>query len=134
MKFILVVAFAVFPLIGFACFIIPQFFVKEIDLASHSSNLQELVTYSYKKVIFLPTMVLLVLSGIITGFVVKRLCVLLGMSSIIVFLLVAIYEIMTQPSSHSLWPIEFIVYFVFSIPAIIGACIGKNIAERQKDQ
>ena len=127
-----IVAFAVFPLVGFACFLIPQLFIKDIDLTAHSSSILELVTYSYKKVVFLPTMALLAVSGIIIGFVAKRLCVFLGMSSILVFPSVAIYEMVRDPSSHNLWPFEFIMYFAFSIPAIVGACIGKKIAEREK--
>jgi TRAP-type mannitol/chloroaromatic compound transport system permease small subunit len=127
-----IMAFAVFPLVGFVCFLIPQLFLKDIDLTAHSSSILELVAYSYKKVVLLPTMALLALSGIRIGFVVKRLCVFLGMSSILVFPSAAIYEMVKDPFSHNLWPFEFIMYFAFSIPAIVGACIGKKIAERKK--
>lgn len=124
-----IVAFAVFPLVGFACFLLPQLLIKDIDLTGHSSSILQLVTYSYKKVVFLPTMALLAMSGIIIGFLTRRLCVLLGMSSILIFPSVAIYEVLRAPSSHNLWPFEFVIYIAFSIPAILGACVGKKIAE-----
>lgn len=127
-----IVAFTVFPLVGFVCFLVPQLFAKDIDLTAHSSGIVELVTYSYKKVVLLPTMILLALSGLIIGFSAKRRCVFLGLSSVLVFPTVAIYEMLIDSSSHNLWPFEFIIYFAFSIPAIIGACIGKKIAERKK--
>lgn len=127
-----IVAFAVFPLVGFGCFLLPQLFIKDIDLTGHSSSILQFVIYSYKNVEFFPTMALLAMSGIIIGFLTKRLCVFLGMSSILVFPSVAIYEMVRDPTSHNLWPFEFVIYFAFSIPAIVGACVGKKIAERKK--
>jgi uncharacterized membrane protein YfcA len=34
------------------------------------------------------------------------------------------------PTTHNLWPIEFFVYGILSIPSFIGALIGSKLTNR----
>lgn len=127
-----IIAFVMLPFIGFLSFLLPVLIVKGVDRNEYVLNIVAIVNYSYKNVIFFPTATLLFVFGVAVGFIVQRFCLLLGLSSILVFPCVALYEMLINPSSHNLWPIEFIIYAFFSIPAIVGAFIGKRIGGRRK--
>jgi len=48
-----------------------------------------------------------------------------------IFPIVATYEMSISPTSHNLWPFEFLLYGLFSIPAIVGSFIGSRISLRK---
>lgn len=67
----------------------------------------------------------------LTGFGIKLLNKLsgwkIGLSTMALFPVMAILEMFVDSTSHNLFPIEFILYAVYSIPAIIGAYIAQGI-------
>lgn len=68
---------------------------------------------------------------LLSGFIVKLFSDVsfwkIGLMSMALFPLAAICEMIVDSSSHSLFPIEFILYGFYTIPAIIGAYISQII-------
>ena len=75
----------------------------------------------------LPTTGLLILSGGIVGYLKPEKWGLLGFSTIVLFPLASIAEMILYPTTHNLWPLEFFVYCMLSIPALVGALIGSRL-------
>ena len=67
----------------------------------------------------------------ISGFIVKLFSNIpfwkIGLMSMVLFPLAAICEMIVDPSSHNLFPFEFIGYAITTIPAIIGAGLSQVI-------
>lgn len=55
-----------------------------------------------------------------------------GIAMIFIFPLAAMYEATRYRGSHNLIPLEMIIYFLFSLPAIAGLYTGKWLAQRLK--
>ncbi len=82
--------------------------------------------------LFRVSVCLLAAFGII-GYLRPGLWWLLGPSATTLFFAFAIAEMKVSPSSHNLWPIEFVLYLVFiGGPATAGCLFGSLIAARQK--
>ncbi|MGY8941541.1 MAG: hypothetical protein ACKVJH_05855 [Flavobacteriales bacterium] len=68
-----------------------------------------------------------------TGFVVKMLsdssCWRIGFGCMTLFPLAAICEIIYDPTSHNLIPLEFIFYALYALPAVLGAYVAELIAK-----
>jgi len=113
------------PILGFLAFLIPEIFGSSINVKYifNASFIQAI----YESMIPIPTLSLLIIIGIILGFISPRLWFLSGVLTLSIFPIVAFCEMITNPTSHNLWPIEFILYFVFTIPAIGGAYIGNRV-------
>jgi intracellular septation protein A len=76
---------------------------------------------------FLPTTILLFVLGMGLGFLNPNRWFILAVGTVVVFPVAAILEMMVAPQSHSVWPIEFVVYGVLGLPSIIGAFVGRVI-------
>lgn len=67
----------------------------------------------------------------LSGFIVKLFSAIpswkIGLMSMAMFPLAAICEMISDTSSHNLFPFEFIIYGFYTIPAIIGAYISQII-------
>lgn len=67
----------------------------------------------------------------LSGFIVKLFSNIpywkIGLMSMVLFPLAAICEMIFDSSSHSMFPIEFIFYAIYTIPSIIGAYISQLI-------
>lgn len=69
----------------------------------------------------------------IIGYLRPGLWWLLGPSTTTFFFAFAIAEMKVSPSSHNLWPIEFVLYLVFiGGPATIGCLFGAFFAARRR--
>ncbi len=55
---------------------------------------------------------------------------LTGICMILIFPLVSIYEASIYRGSHNLIPFEFVIHFLFSLPAVAGAYLGRYISYR----
>lgn len=66
----------------------------------------------------------LLLFGFFLGWNHPRYWWLLGAATMSAFPIVAIIEMLRNPFSHNLWPIEFVYYAIDSIPAQLGALAG----------
>lgn len=78
------------------------------------------------------TIGILALIGLIGGYVTRAPAPLVGCSLWILLPLVTIYELAFVPAStyeHNLFPIEFVFQLVLALPAILGAWLGRRLAE-----
>lgn len=73
---------------------------------------------------FASILFLLVL-GFLLGLIDKVPPILLGPATLALFPLAAVAEVLVDPTSHNLFPIECMLYVVLSIPATIGAFLGR---------
>ncbi len=81
----------------------------------------------YVNLEFFPTILLLFVIGLVGGLAFPSRWILIGASSMLVFILAAVLEIMWGVGAHNVWPIELIIYFFFTIPSLAGAGMGRLI-------
>jgi hypothetical protein len=67
------------------------------------------------------------LTGLISGYYFKSNPWVTGISLISIFPITAIYEATIYRGSHNLIPLELAVHFLFALPAVIGAYLGRYI-------
>jgi hypothetical protein len=81
------------------------------------------------------TWILLLLGGAVLGFAFRR-PVLTGIATMIPFPVLAMAEMIVDPTSHKLWPIEFVIYAAVSLLAVVGGVggywIGKALRSRSE--
>jgi len=70
---------------------------------------------------------LLLLLGILGGVLLPKRFWMGGLFSMALFPIVAIFQMIQDPSSHNLWPLEFIAYGVYTIPLIFAGWITSMI-------
>ena len=73
-----------------------------------------------------------VISGFILGYRHNLNPFLVGVSLISVFPLTAIMESIYYRGSHNWIPVEFVIYFLYSLPATSAAFIGKYLAKAKQ--
>jgi hypothetical protein len=99
----------------------------------YQSPLFPLLRNAWEKLELIPTVVLLLIVGAALGFVRPRNWLILGSSTALLFPLAAVLEIAADPSSHNLWPIEFVLYVVLVAgPAVVGALLGSIFAAAKR--
>lgn len=69
------------------------------------------------------------LAGFAAGYHLKLNPWLAGYCFILIFPLTSLYEGAVYKGSHNLLPFEFIIHFLFSLPFIMGAYIGKFLSK-----
>ncbi len=69
--------------------------------------------------------------GLFAGFIRPQKWALWGFATMVLFPLWAIVEITLDPTSHNLWPIEFVCYGVESLAAVAGARLGSLLAKQR---
>jgi hypothetical protein len=75
----------------------------------------------------LPAQVLFIIAGFIAGYVYRLNPLLTGFSLFLFFPLTAILEMINYKGSHNLVPMEFVMFFLYAIPSIIAAFLGKRM-------
>jgi hypothetical protein len=73
------------------------------------------------------TFVILFVGGIVLGLIFSIQPVLLGMFSMAAMPVFSILEMIVDPNSHNLFPIEFIIYAVVSMVTVGGVFLGCRI-------
>jgi nucleoside recognition membrane protein YjiH len=121
-----IVLLVITPFLGFLTFFIPIFISGSYEITSN--RITTMISSIYENVIILPTAAMLLLIGFFLGYYGYRFWWLFGLLTVIVFPINSIIEMNLMPSSHNLWPIEFAIYPIMALPAIIGSYIGKNKA------
>jgi len=111
-------------ILGVISIVLPTFFLT--DLKEYDAPLFPIVRTGLEG-ISLWSFALLLLSG----FGVQLLSQLpnwkIGLTTMALFPIMVLCEIMVDTSSHSIFPIEFILYALYTIPAMIGAYIAQKI-------
>jgi hypothetical protein len=98
--------------------ILPVFIL--VDLKRYESPLFPLIRTGIEGV-SLYSLLFLFLSGFIVKLFCKESSWKIGLMSMVLFPMAAICEMIADSSSHTMFPIEFIFYGIYTIPAIIGA-------------
>lgn len=70
------------------------------------------------------SLVFLMLVGFGCGLVFTSLFWVAGLASMSLFPIISIIDIIQDPSSHNLLPLEFILYAFLTLPAIFGGALG----------
>jgi integral membrane sensor domain MASE1 len=78
------------------------------------------------------TFIFLFVSGLLLGLLGRGHPFLLGLATLALLPLLAIAEMVASPTSHNLWPLEFAIYGVISLSAVLGAYIGRNVQKKVK--
>ncbi|MCX6858241.1 MAG: hypothetical protein NTV80_25445 [Verrucomicrobia bacterium] len=76
------------------------------------------------------TFIFLFISGLLLGLLGKGHPFLLGLATLVSLPLLAIAEMVVSPTSHNLWPLEFAIYGLISLSAVLGAFIGRYLQKR----
>lgn len=119
-------SFVCAAVLGLAAVILP---VWLLSLPPHTAPLFPLVRTGIEGLSFL-TFIFLFGSGLLLGFFGKGQPVLLGIATIGLLPLLAIAEMVVSPTSHNLWPLEFMMYGFISLSAVVGACIGRFVHKK----
>ena len=118
------------PLLGFMAFFVPVLFTGNKEFIEEISFVS-LVSRTFENMVILPTLFSLFAVGFLLGFLCKKFWWLLGLITVLIFPVMSVYEMNVSPTSHNLWPIEFIIYGALSIPAITGSFFGSRISSRK---
>src|SRR5581483_6901549 len=73
---------------------------------------------------FLPTACLLYTLGMVLGFLQPRWWWLLGAATGFLLPVLTTIDMIRWPTTHNLWPFEFVFYAVIASPALLGALLG----------
>jgi len=73
------------------------------------------------------TFIFLFVSGLLLGLFARGHPFLLGIATMGLFPLLAIAEIVVSPTSHNLWPLEFMIYGFVSLSAVLGVYFGRYV-------
>ena len=121
------------PLLGFLAFLLPELIKEGFNVNEQGNTILSVVEYTVKNLVILPTLVLLILIGVVLGLFGRDYWLPCGLLTVALYPLVALYEIAISTSSQTLLPFEFMIYFFLSIPGIMGAFIGWKISCRLKN-
>tara|TARA_B110000483_G_scaffold87276_1_gene107728 strand:+ start:147 stop:572 length:426 start_codon:yes stop_codon:yes gene_type:complete len=115
---------------GLASLVLPTFFLTEIK--QHDSPLFPIIATSVNG-FSIWSIFLLAISGFIISLFSKIEGWKIGLSTMALFPIMTIIEMIVDTSSHNLFPFEFIFYAVLTIPSIIGAYIAKGLKNLVKN-
>ena len=125
--FKILIVFAIGAALGIISIIVPPLCI--VDVKVYESPLFPMVRTGIEGM-SLWTLLFLFSSGIFLGVIYPKREILWGISTMSLLPLLAFIEMMKDPYSHNLWPIEFIMYGFMTIPGIIGAYIGAFIRKK----
>ena len=113
--------FAIGAALGVISIIIPPLWI--VDVKAYESPLFPMVATGIEGMSRW-TLFFLFSSGIFLGGIHPKRGWLLGLSTMSLLPILAFFEMLADPYSHNLWPIEFVIYGFLTIPGITGAYIG----------
>ena len=123
----LLVVILVAAVLGFISIACVPYIIPGKKIVFYEGGLFPFIQTAIENLSILPTASLLVVSGGIVGYLKPERWMLLGFSTIVPFPIASVLEMILYPTSHNLWPIEFLMYCVLSIPPVLGAFIGSRL-------
>lgn len=111
-------------ILGVISIVLPTFFLP--DLKQYDSPLFPLISTGING-ISVWSIGLLFLSGFGMKLLSKLSGWKIGLTTMALFPIMAILEMIVDSSSHNIFPIEFVLYALYAVPAIIGAYIAQGI-------
>jgi hypothetical protein len=115
--------------LGFISISLPPYFTAHGKSVIYDAPLFPILATAIKNLSILPTVVLLIISGFIMGYLKPRIWWLLGLATVMLFPAAAICEMVLYPTTHNLWPVELLVYGMLSIPSMLGALVGSKLRD-----
>ena len=76
------------------------------------------------------SLLLLFLVGALAGWFAPEYFLLWGIATMAAFPIIASVQMFSGSTDHNLWPIEFCIYGVLTLPAIFGAALGGTLRNR----
>lgn len=119
-----IISFVTIAILGMSSIVLPVFFLD--DLKHYDSPLFPLIRTGIEG-ISMYSLGFLIFSGFIVKLFSDESSWKIGLMSMALFPLAAICEMIVDLSSHNMFPIEFIFYGFYTIPAIIGAYLAQFI-------
>jgi len=127
----LIFSFAATSLLGLLAIVVP---VWVLDLRRYTAPLFPLIRSGVEGMSLL-TLVFLFCAGFLVGCFGVGHPILIGIATVALLPILAIAEMSISPTTHNLWPLEFIIYGGISLCAVAGALAGrfaKRLALRTK--
>jgi hypothetical protein len=115
-------AFIAISILGMLSLILPVFILG--DLKPYESPLFPLIRTGIEGM-SIYSLSFLFLSGFIVKLFSKASFWKIGLMSMTLFPLATFCEMIFDPTSHNMFPFEFILYVIYTIPAIIGAAASQ---------
>jgi hypothetical protein len=114
----------VLPLFGLACYVLPAL---GSALAQDQRSVTGLVRLGVEEQGAL-TLFMLFALGLVVGAITRQPGALLcGLAAIALLPAVMVIDILQDPTSHNLWPIELFIYLLVSLVPSAGVAIGRTI-------
>ena len=124
MKLTNVSTLIVISILGMLSITLPIFILE--DLKSYDSPLFPLIRTGIEGVSKF-SLFFLFLSGFMIKFFSDLSSWKIGLASMVLFPLAAFLEMAVDSSSHNMFPVEFISYAIYTLPAVLGASISQII-------
>ena len=116
------------PFLGFLAMVLPVLLWRPSHRAIESVN--ALVRAAVKHVG--PwQFVLLLFTGAFLGAISTRRALVLGAAAMLLFPVLAVAEMISDPTSHNLWPLEFMMYAFYGCFVAAGAALLRRVRGRQ---
>ncbi len=94
----------------------------------YASPLFPLLRSAWEKLNIVFTPLILVAVGAILGYLRPHRWLVIGASAMLLLPVATIAEILISPTTHNLWPLEFLLYLTLvSGPAVFGSYIGRVV-------
>ncbi|MEQ1625241.1 MAG: hypothetical protein ABL870_11150 [Sediminibacterium sp.] len=74
--------------------------------------------------------ILYLIAGLAVGYLMELKPWLAGICLILIFPLTSLYEATIYRGSHNLIPFEFLIFFLYALPSLSGAYLGKWLSDR----
>ena len=109
------------PFLGLAAFLFPAW---RLGAETGQEGFYSLLKTSIEQASGL-SFLLLLLTGVVLGFLGRGSVALHGSMTMAAFPALAVVQILLDPSSHNLWPLEFVIYGLISLVAWAGVWAGR---------
>lgn len=115
------------PVLGFMSFLWPQLVNGVFSEGGRTFSIGNMVEKMMPV-----TLLLLFILGVVLGAFCRRRDRLwiIGPLTMAVFPITAVIEMLLNPNSHNLFPIEFLLYIITAIPPFVGAYLGHFLAKK----
>jgi hypothetical protein len=77
-------------------------------------------------------LLLLFLVGVALGALSQRRAAVLGLTAILLLPVAAIAEMFADPTSHNLWPFEFVIYGLYGCIVAAGVAVAHRMGRRRR--
>ncbi len=74
--------------------------------------------------------ILYLIAGLAVGYLMELKPWLAGICLILIFPITSLYEATIYRGSHNLIPFEFLIFFLYALPSLSGAYLGKWLSDR----